>query len=46
MLQMGGAFLVNNQGDIIFSHIDKYMGDHATSDELHEAVESHYQMEQ
>jgi hypothetical protein len=42
MLQLGGAFLLNNQADILYCHIDNYVGDHPSSDEIKEAINNYF----
>ena len=45
MLQLGGAFLLNNLGDILYSHIDNYVGDHPSSDSIRDAINNHFDKE-
>lgn len=45
MLQLGGAFLLNNAGDILYYHIDNYVGDHPTGDSIKEVIINYFDRE-
>lgn len=38
--QLGGSMLIGNQGNIEFAYFDSYYGDHATEEQIFEAVEN------
>ncbi len=37
--QMGGTFIVNNKGKVLFNYIEKYLGDHCPSQEINSAFD-------
>ena len=45
VLQMGGSFLINRQGKVLFEHIDTFYGDHAKEEQISEVVRSYFQNE-
>lgn len=42
LTQLGGSFIVNSKGDVIYRHIDSFLGDHASEDEILEAISDYY----
>lgn len=34
LTQLGGAFIVNSKGEILFQRLESYMGDHISSEDL------------
>lgn len=40
--QLGGAFLIDWQGTLLFQHTDKYLGDHASETDIISSISSYF----
>lgn len=40
-MQLGGTFLVTSSGEIVWSHMESFAGDHASTDEIIKAIKNY-----